>query len=363
MSLPKLPIPSIIDTLDYETIVARKLGRIKEILQAKGIEYLPNEADDLMTLVEMDAYEEMLLRASLNERIRQIFLLYATGSNLDHIGVTRFGVERLAGVHPTAPVRFTLSSVRDVDTVIAQDTLLGDGESTAKLLQSVIIPAGSSSADGVMALQEFVRSSQVRCETILTTMPWVIKATQLAGFDGGAEVERDDQYRERLWISRDRKSTAGSEMTYRYYAKSADVRVKEVSLRNGGAGIVDLYVLGKEFVTPQSLLDRVNAVVNAEEIRPLTDSVRVHAATVKKQVISATLYAKNVSLVDFASIKARFMAYEGCFGVRLSLPKMYDLILDENIMDVSLVSPVQTIVTGVGEVLKFSFDFHVKATR
>jgi len=46
----KLPFPNIIEEIDYEAIVARKLARVKEILANKGIEYIESEADDLMTL-------------------------------------------------------------------------------------------------------------------------------------------------------------------------------------------------------------------------------------------------------------------------------------------------------------------------
>ena len=109
MNLSDLTPPTIIKELDYEAIVERKLNRVKEILASKGIEYIPSEADDLMTLIEADAYEEMLLVANTNERIRQQFLAFATASNLDHIGVTRFGVERLPGIKPRAQIKFTLS--------------------------------------------------------------------------------------------------------------------------------------------------------------------------------------------------------------------------------------------------------------
>ena len=360
-SLRKLPPPTIIEELSYEKIVERKLNKVKEILLEKGISYEPSEADDLMTLIEADAYDEMLLRASLNARIRQLFLAYATGSNLDHIGTTRFGIERLEGKNPTATVRFSISQVQGNDVVIPYDTLLGDGEHAARLLQSVIIRSGSMSAEGIIEFDTYVRQSDIKCETILTPLPWVVKATQTTLFKGGADEEEDDRYRERIWLGRERKSTAGSKGTYIYYAKSADVRVIEVSVRNGGAGIVDVAVLGEGFSTPIDLLKNVQDRLSSENVRPLTDTVHVQEAIVRNIAINATLYAKNVEGIDINDIKQRFSPFEGKFGTRLSIAKIYDLLQDDNIVDVSLEDPAEAIAAAWNETLKFNFSIRVGA--
>ena len=41
--LYNLPFPTIIETLEYETIVQRKLSKVKEILKDKGVEYKESE--------------------------------------------------------------------------------------------------------------------------------------------------------------------------------------------------------------------------------------------------------------------------------------------------------------------------------
>ena len=361
MSLLKLPMPEIVERIAYEDIVARKTARLKEILAQKGIEYAPNEADDLMTLIELDAYEEMLLRTQLNERIKQQFLAYATGSNLDHIGTTRFGIERLQGKKPTAAVRFTLSTARGSDTIIPHGLLLGDGEHTATLQESVVIRAGETSGEGVMELELFARQSDVRCETILTPLPWVVEAKQLTPFDGGADAEDDERYRVRIWLGRERKSTAGSRQMYAYHAKSADVRVSEVAVRNGGAGVVEVAVLGENFATEPDLVAAVEAALSAEAVRPLTDTVVVSAATVNEVSVEATLYAKQIEAVDTEAVKQRFAPFAGKLGAKLTIAKVYDLLQDDNIVDVSLASPTQTVVCAWDEAMRFRFTLSVEA--
>ena len=360
-SLRKLPAPTIIEELSYENIVERKLGRIKELLLQKGISYEPSEADDLMTLIEADAYDEMLLRASLNARIRQLFLAYATGSNLDHIGTTRFGVERLHGKKPTATVRFTLSAARSSDTVIPHGLLLGDGEHTTYLLESVIIPAGELVGEGVAELDAYVRQSSAKCETILTPLPWVVEAKQLTPFDGGADAEDDERYRERIWLGRERRSTAGSRLMYQYYAKSADVRVSEVAVQNGGAGVVEVAVLGEDFTTTPDLVAAVETTLNDEAVRPLTDTVVVSAAMVREVTIEATLYAHSIEAVDTTAIERRFAPFAGKLGAKLTIPKVYDLLQDNNIVDVALTTPTQSVVCDRNEAMRFSFTLHLEA--
>lgn len=361
--LRSLPLPTIIEEIDYEKIVERKLERIKTLLSEKGVTYEPSEADDLMTLIEADAYDEMLLRASLNARIRQLFLAYATGSNLDHIGTTRFGIERLEGKKPTATVRFSLSAPQTSDTIIPSGLMLGDGDQTSHLLAPVIIKSGEISADGVAVLDRYVRESATNTETILTPVPWVVSVSQVTSFSGGAEHEEDDRYRERIWLGRERKSTAGSEASYIYYAKSADVRVKEVAVQNGGGGIVNVAVIGEDFITPADMIAQVANALNGEQVRPLSDTVNVFSAGIIDVQIQATLYADNIELVDIETIRKRFAEYEGVFGAKLTVPKIYDLLGDKHIVDITLDAPVSSIAAEWNEVLRFGYQLHVEAAQ
>ena len=355
MPLPKIAPPTILEELDYEAIVARKLARIKEILTQKGIAYEPSEADDLMTLIEMDAYEEMLLRTQLNARIKQQFLLYATGSNLDHIGITRFGVARLEGIKPRASMEFRLSKEQESDIVLPKGLLLGNGTETAHLIDDLIIKAGQTSAVGVIELDRETQSSDVKTQLILTPLPWLIKARQLSSFTGGADPENDERYRERLWLSRERRTTAGSRLMYEFYAKSADVRIKEVNVASTEPGVVHICYHADEDVTHKLL-----AFLNAEEIRPLTDKIEVQKARVRQVTIDATLAARDVHLVDIQAIKRRFRTFEERFNIFVSIPKIYDLLTDENIIDVELRSPFSTIETEFDEVVRFDLRLEVR---
>lgn len=107
IDLSRLPAPTIVEVLGFEAIYAEWLAAIT------APDLLPDfnatvESDPVVKVLQLGAYRELLLRQQFNERALQLLVAYASGSNLDHLGVL-FGVERLVldpgdpdqGVDPT----------------------------------------------------------------------------------------------------------------------------------------------------------------------------------------------------------------------------------------------------------------------
>lgn len=99
VDLSRLPVPAIVDRLDFETIRSAMIAD----LQAR----LPDfdaivESDPAMKQIDVFAYRELLLRQTFDDRARQLFVAYATDSNVDQLGAL-FGVARLE-VSPAAPL-------------------------------------------------------------------------------------------------------------------------------------------------------------------------------------------------------------------------------------------------------------------
>lgn len=97
VDLSRLPAPSIVETLSYETIRADMIAD----LQARGSWDAIVESDPAVMVLEVAAYREMLIRQSFNDRARRRLLAFATGSDLDHIAAP-FGVFRLDGESDSA---------------------------------------------------------------------------------------------------------------------------------------------------------------------------------------------------------------------------------------------------------------------
>lgn len=95
VDLSLLPPPEVIETLAFESILeSLKADFLTRHPAAADI--LDLESDPLVKLLETAAYRELLIRARYNDEARALLLAFATGANLDHIGVTYFNdTERL----------------------------------------------------------------------------------------------------------------------------------------------------------------------------------------------------------------------------------------------------------------------------
>ena len=89
--LSDLPLPQIIEALDYEKILAA----LKSDFKARWPDYSAFlESDPAIKLLEVAAYRELLLRARVNDAARANLLAFAGGSDLDHLA-SFYGVFRM----------------------------------------------------------------------------------------------------------------------------------------------------------------------------------------------------------------------------------------------------------------------------
>jgi len=95
IDLSRLPAPSVVEPLDYETILATLKADLLALAPELG-EVLALESEPATKLCEVFAYRELLLRARINDAARATMLAYARGSDLDHLAAL-FGVQRLEG--------------------------------------------------------------------------------------------------------------------------------------------------------------------------------------------------------------------------------------------------------------------------
>lgn len=91
IDLSQLPPPEVVETLDYEQILAEILAD----LQQRAPEFTALlESDPAYKVLEVCAYRELLLRARVNDSARAVMLPYATGTDLDNLGAY-WNVQRL----------------------------------------------------------------------------------------------------------------------------------------------------------------------------------------------------------------------------------------------------------------------------
>ena len=108
INLNDLPKPTVIESLNYEEILAAMLDDFRN----RTPEFTAVvESDPAYKILEVAAYREMILRQRINDAARSVMLAYATGTDLEHIAA-RFNVKRLvvqigdANAIPPIPPRY-----------------------------------------------------------------------------------------------------------------------------------------------------------------------------------------------------------------------------------------------------------------
>ncbi|RYM55441.1 hypothetical protein BSR03_27100, partial [Serratia proteamaculans] len=175
-----------------------------------------------------------------------------------------------------------------------------------------------------------------------------------------AVMEGDDAFRLRIRLSWYARNTAGSIQAYEYFALSADGAVRDAKAYGPqeedaiSPGHVEVYVLSNDGggVPPQALLDTVDAALNADFIRPLTDYVVVKAATLIEYAVTATLMfgsGPDAQTVMTAAKKAMQHYADSVhrIGVPLSIAGVYKALKQPGVEDDDLPAILQNIQQSV----------------
>jgi phage-related baseplate assembly protein len=141
---------------------------------------------------------------------------------------------------------------------------------------------------------------------LVDPLPWVQSVANLTTSAGGADIEGDENLRERIHLAPESFSTAGPVGAYKSYARGAHQGIVDVSVVGPPEtlpGNVEIYPLmeGGELPT-QEILDLVYAACNAEDVRPDTDNVFVLTPQVVNYDLSVTYWIDRGNTTQAASI-------------------------------------------------------------
>ncbi|MGO1068403.1 baseplate assembly protein [Lysobacter sp. CA199] len=82
VDLSRLPPPAVVEPLDYETILARRIAKFRSLYPAHDT---LADSDPTIIHLQENAYQELIWRQRVNDAAKARMLAYATGSDLDHI--------------------------------------------------------------------------------------------------------------------------------------------------------------------------------------------------------------------------------------------------------------------------------------
>ncbi len=162
--------------------------------------------------------------------------------------------------------------------------------------------------------------------------------------------EDDERLRKRVALSLEGFSTAGPIGAYRYHGLAASAQVKDISVMSPAPGDVLVTVLSTQGngVPDAALLGCVEAALNDEWVRPLTDHVIVQAATIVNYRIVARLHFANGPdpTVVLHVAREALLAYtqrQHALGQAVPLSALYAVLHQPGVVDVTLESPTATL--------------------
>lgn len=214
ISLTNIPAPTIVEALDFETILAAMVAD----LQARDPAFTALvESDPAFKILEVAAYREVILRQRVNDAAKGVMLAYATGADLEQLGAL-FGVTR-----------------------------------------NLITPADPNANPPVAAV-----------------------------------YETDSSLRYRIQLSLEGFSTAGPEGAYKFHALKVPT-IKDVAVAGPpevAAGNVRVTILSSvgDGSASSAEIASVNAILNSEDVRPITDLVTVQSASIQNYKLNIILY-------------------------------------------------------------------------
>lgn len=256
--------------------------------------------------------EALLIQQRLlfDQNAKMNLLAYAKGSHLDHIGAL-VGTERLVASPATVTMKLTISAVREQAVIIPKGARITAGDNVYFALnESAVIPAGELSATVAATCAESGEKGNGylpgEISRIVDPAPFWTAAENTTKSEGGADVEDDESYRERIHEAPEKFSTAGPTLAYEYHAKTASALISDVSVESPAPGEVDVYPLLKGGVLPgEESLTVVREKLNDRRIRPLTDKVSVKAPESVKYDVEARYYIDRRDATEVATIQTR----------------------------------------------------------
>lgn len=243
VDLSRLPAPNVVEELDFETLYDQ--------WRADFLRFFPEfdanvESDPLVKFLQLGAYREMIWRQDKNDAAHAVMPAHATKSDLDNLAAT-FGVERFI-LDPGDPAEGIPPTLESDDDFRRRMVLAPEGYSVAG-------PAGAYIFHTISA------DSDVLDASVDSPEPDDIRQIVLDVLDAH---EAEPALVEAMTDALDNASWPGS--------------VEVTVLSRSGDGTADA-----------GLLTTVDARLNGQAIRPLTDFVTVRTATIAPYVVEAEI--------------------------------------------------------------------------
>ncbi|UDQ97810.1 baseplate J/gp47 family protein [Lentisphaerota bacterium WC36G] len=173
-----------------------------------------------------------------------------------------------------------------------------------------------------------------------------------------AIYESDESLRNRILLSLEAITTAGSAGSYIFHTLNSDVNVLDCAVNSEVAGTVEVAILTSENANKTEVKNAVENSLNADSVRPLTDNVNVSLATIKNYNVAANIIFKEGVSPEIVLENARkclddYAAKCYKIGATVALSGIYSALHQTaGVVKVVLSNPTTDLVPSWNEVYK-----------
>lgn len=235
------------------------------------------EADPRRKQLQAAAYMGMIILNNIDYTAKQNRLSYAEDDFLEHIGVGK-KVDRLEPIAAKTTERYHVNNPEVF--VIPSGHRIGVGGLFFATTADYTVPVGVQYVDIELQCTEAGTIGNDflpgQITEIVDPLPWVVSVENITKSEGGMDWETDDAYAARIRDSNESLSTAGPELAYEYFAKSANQKISDVKVTSPNPSEVEIFILMKNGELPtEEEKNQVLEICSARNVRPLTDKVSV----------------------------------------------------------------------------------------
>ena len=285
---------------EYEDAYYQQTGKIKKLQPGDPIRiFIYSQALRLYQAYEL-----------INYVGKQNLLKYATSTALDNIAA-RYGIVRKEAQKAICTIKFYLSAPQSEDIYIPQYTKISNGQNVFFQTTSQLeIKAGEIEAETRAEAVEAGENSNSflpgQLNVLVDPVAYVQKVENIDLTQGGAEIEDDESFRNRIFLAPESFSVAGPSGAYEYFSKQFSEEIGDLKIKSNNPGEVDIYVLLKngEFAT-ETFLEELKDYLSDANRRPLTDKVVVSGPVQETYNIELTYFIDSANSNLENSIKQK----------------------------------------------------------
>lgn len=361
-------ISAIKNTPDISFIDDKTVDEVRSEMVADYERYLSQATGEPVSLPRTSQWRMLLYAATaqiyqamqyIDRAGKQNLLKYSYADFLDNLALLK-GISRAPAVAAATTLRFTLSAIRETATGIPQGTRVAAGgslyfatdeyteiqEGSLTTEVSATCTVTGEAGNGLMAGE---------LNTIVDPAPYVAQVTNTTVTEGGADVERDEDLAERIFLAPSAYSTAGPEDGYRYHAKGFSSAIGDVvATSDQAAGQVDIVFLMANGDAPGAeMISGLRDYLRDNNIRPMTDLVTVAAPAETPYSISMTYHINRSDSARAVAIQAaveqavsNYVIWQRTIGRDINPSQLVAMVMAAGAKRVEVTAPSYTTVAA-----------------